>query len=316
MSSSTARPAAELEGLSIVITGGGRGVGRACSIAGAAAGASVVVNDVNAEAARSTVAEIVDAGGRAVAHPADISDPVAASDIIARCVDEFGTIDGLVNNAALMSNGTVLEYDADEFRRLLDVNVLGLANIGAAAIKIMLGRGRGSVVNIVSGAHLGMEHMGLYGATKGAVASLTYTWALEARDGGVRVNAVSPWAAGRMTDDTDVYRAARGLESAATATAPDPSSNFPAIGFLLSDRSVPITGQIIRIQGSQLALMSHPSVTLPVLESEHWDVDAVAAAFDATLVARLSPLGVVAYSEPAASTFSGVVRVGADAVAR
>lgn len=292
---------AHLTGLAVIVTGAGQGIGRACAVELGRLGAHVIVNDIDGERALTTAEEIIRAGGTALAHPADISVPDQATALVQRSLTEFGCLDGLVNNAALMANGTIEEYDATLFRRLLEVNVLGLANCGTAALAHMLAAGRGAVVNITSGSHLGMEHMGLYGATKGAVASLTYTWALEANGRGVRVNAVSPWAGGGMSSQTDAYRAARGLP-VNSANFPEPSSNAPAIAFLLSPLASHVNGQLVRIQGTQLSLMTHPAVTTPVLEhGAEWTVTDVCRAFTEHLDDRLAPVG-IAYGEPATTT--------------
>lgn len=289
-----------LKGLAIVVTGAGNGIGRACASGLAALGAQVVVNDIDSERAASTADEINTSGGAAVPHAADIASHNAALRLMERCINEFGQIDGLVNNAALISNGTIEEYDPDDFQRLLSVNVVGLANCGTAALTHMLSRGSGSVVNITSGAHLGMQHLGLYGATKGAVSSLTYTWALEARDRGVRVNGVSPWAASGMSDVTDAYRAARGLPLESSGF-PDPNSNTPAIAYLLSAASTHVTGQLLRIQDRQLSLMTHPSVMTPILERPTgWDVEEVGRAFEEHFALRHAPVG-MGYGDPATS---------------
>lgn len=287
-----------LDGLAVIVTGAAQGIGRAYATDLAALGANVVVNDINVDGIRSVVEDITSAGGQAVDHAADVSDERAAEGLIQACIAQFGRIDGLVNNAALMSNDTVDEYDAEKFRRLLSVNVVGLANCTAAALRPMLAASSGSIVNTVSGAHLGMEHMGMYGATKGAVASLTYTWALETKASGVRINAVSPWAHSGMSAETEIYQADHGLPPIELSTFPQPSSNTPAVAYLLSPLSSHLTGQLVRIQGTILALMTHPAVASPLLERDSWDVDSIDRAFTDYLNARMSPLG-VAYGDPA-----------------
>jgi NAD(P)-dependent dehydrogenase (short-subunit alcohol dehydrogenase family) len=272
---------ADLNGKSVVVTGAGQGLGCAYAKAAAAAGAKVVVNDVNAEAAERVAREICEAGGVAAAVPQDIRDPQAAEALIAHCVSRFGAVTGLVNNAALFAREPFETANVERLRALLDVNVVGLFNCARAAVGPMLAQGSGSIVNITSGAHAGQPGLSLYGATKGAVASFTYGWAAELGDRGVRVNAVSPMASTAMSDFNQ--------------RLPAPEANAPAVLYLLSDLSKGVNGQIVRINGRQLSLMSHPANRTPVLEREVWTLDSVAEAFEAVLSARQLPTNVVTY---------------------
>ena len=152
----------------------------------------MVVNDIRAEAAQAIAEEILADGGTAVAHAADIADWDQASALIHACVDRFGALDGLVNNGAMFYMAQIAEETPAQMRRLIEVNVLGTLYPGLHALRHMLARGRGSIVNVTSGSHLGIPGVATYGATKGAVASLTYCWAAEVSSTRVRVNAISP----------------------------------------------------------------------------------------------------------------------------
>lgn len=271
----------ELAGHRIVITGAGSGLGEVYAKAAAAIGASIVVNDVNQDAAERVADEIRTAGGSAVAQPADIVDPDAATRLIARCVEEFGSITGLVNNAGVYFREPFEETSLEHLRKLLDVNVIGTFNCAKAAIGPMLAKGEGSIVNITSGGQTGQADISSYGASKGAVASLTYGWALELGPRGIRVNALSPLAFTPM--------------AAHLPHLPDPKVNVPPLLYLLSDRSRSINGQVVRIDGKKLSLMTHPANRAPVLERDEWTLDTVAEAFDEVLAANQLPLGVVTY---------------------
>jgi hypothetical protein len=142
--------------------------------------------------------------------------------------------------------------------------------------------------------------MSLYAATKGAVASLTYAWAAETAGTGVRVNGLSPFAIGHMTEMTDRYLIARGLADA-PFNAPPAEANAPVVAFLLSDRAAGVHGQIVRIDGGRLSLMTHPAITVPVLHRASWSFEDVDRAFRDVLAARQSPVG-LAWGEPAVST--------------
>jgi NAD(P)-dependent dehydrogenase (short-subunit alcohol dehydrogenase family) len=281
-----------LQGKAVVITGSGRGIGAACAKGVARLGAAVVVNDVSADVAEATAAEIRSQGGRAVAQVADITSWADAGKLIARCVSEFGAIDGLVNNAGLFAMARLDELDEAKWRSLVDVNIVGTVNCAAHAVKQMQKRGRGSIVNVTSGAHMGIPAMGIYGATKGAVASLTYTWAMELKDSGIRVNALSPQAATRMSETTGAYFGGRG-EKRPIGNSPPAENNSPVVEFLLSDAAAGITGQLVRIDGAQLALCTHPGIQMPLLRNERWSFETVREAFATDLAKRQVPLGIV-----------------------
>lgn len=281
-----------LDGVVVVITGSGRGIGAACAKAVALSGARVVVNDIDAEPAHATTDAIRAAGGTAVTCVADVSDWDDSARIIATALDTFGRIDGLVNNAALITLGRLEEFDATSARRLVESNVLGPLHCAAHAIGPMLAQGSGSIVNVTSGAHLGMPTMGVYGATKGAVASMTYTWALELEGTGVRVNGLSPFAFTRMSGAGDPARAPE-----PGSTLPPPEHNTPVVEFLLSDLSRDVNGQILRIDGDELSLYAHPALLLPPAVRRAWSAEAIADAFAHEFAGRQVPSGVVGTTE-------------------
>ena len=274
-----------LEGKAVVVTGAGRGLGEAFAVHVAQAGGSVVVNDIDVELAERTAENIRAHGGRAVASGHTVADPTQAQAIIDLCVATFGTIDGLVNNAGLNYEALPWEEDVEQVRDLVEVNVLGVMYTGMAAIKVMRTQpGGGSIVNISSGASLGQRKLGVYAASKGAVASLTYSWALDLEDAGIRVNAVCPLAHTRM-----VWKSERSLR----ACPPDntPSKIAPVVLFLLGAGSSGITGQMIRCNGPQLHVMGQPFLKAPILERQVWDTDTVQRAFDEVFSAHLENYG-------------------------
>jgi NAD(P)-dependent dehydrogenase (short-subunit alcohol dehydrogenase family) len=271
----------ELVGQNVVITGAGSGLGAAWGRAAARLGARIVVNDIDHETALRTVAEIVAEGGEAVAEVQDISDPAGAAAVVARCIESFGSITCLINNAAVFSTEPVWDADVDKLRRALDVNVIGSFNCMRHAVGPMMAQKSGSIINVISGAHMGLPALGHYGATKGALASFTYSWASDLVGTGVRVNAISPLALTPM--------------SAHVPTLPPCEVNVPPLLYLISDRSSHLNGQIVRIAGTQLSIIAHPAIRTPVLENDEWTLDSVADAFDATLTAKLVPLGVATY---------------------
>lgn len=277
-----------LEGKSVVVTGAGRGIGAAYAEHLATLGAAVVVNDVDRPEAEATVARIRDAGGQALAHPGTVSDWQTAAELIHACVGRFGRIDGLVNNAGVFHAATAEQETEEGVRRMVEVNVLGTMFCGIHALRQMLSQGGGSLVNITSGSQSGAAGLGIYGATKGAVASLTYSWALDTAGTGVRVNALSPNAQTRMAR---VYEAWRGTVGVGQNDGKDAANNAPAVAFLLSDAARDIHGQVLRVDGPDLTLMTHPRLVAPVARRDVWTIDDVAEAFHGQLRAHLQPVG-------------------------
>ncbi|WP_158888328.1 SDR family NAD(P)-dependent oxidoreductase [Amycolatopsis anabasis] len=274
-----------LEGKAVAVTGAGRGLGEAFATHLAQAGASVVVNDVEAELAERTAVNIRAHGGRAIANGYSVTDPDQAQAIVDQCVAEFGKIDGLVSNAGLNYEALPWQEEPEQVRELIEVNVLGVIYTGMAAARAMVGGGAGgSIVNISSGASLGQRKLGVYAASKGAVASLTYSWALDLEEAGIRVNAVCPLAHTRM-----VWKSERSLRNC----PPDrtPSRIAPLVLYLLGDGSRDITGQMIRCNGPQLHIVGQPHLKAPILERDVWDTESVQRAFDEVFSAHLEPYG-------------------------
>lgn len=280
-----------LSGKAVVITGSGHGIGAACAKGIARRGGAVVINDIDPARAEATVSEIAAAGGRAVACVADISRWDEAGRLIETCIDSFGRIDGLVNNAVSYSYGLLKEYDPVGAERSVAVNVVGALHCTGRAIKPMLAQNAGSIVNLVSGAHLGMVHMGVYGATKGALASMIYTWTLELEGTGVRVNGLSPFAA---TNDDGAQTHGDPEESARRqAMLPTPENNSFVAEFLLSDLAAEVRGQLVRCDGDEIYLYSHPALLLPSVRRPEWSAEELAGVFQREFKDRQVRCGVL-----------------------
>ena len=269
-----------LGGKAVVVTGAGRGLGRAFAIDAAAHGAGVVVNDLDGEPAEAVVDEIRRAGGRAVACVGSVVDPATAANAVSSCQNEFGRLDGLVNNAGLRYQSPIADDEPARMRTLIETNVLGALHCGSAAAKAMRAQGSGSIVNLASLAMSGQPTASVYAASKGAIASMTVAWAVELAEHGVRVNAICPLAHTRMSlTDT---RSAAPLDQT-------PDRIAPIVTYLLSDRSAAVTGQLIRFTTEKLHLLRQIAAKEPVLPGTGMDVDAIAAAFDTLLVPEAFP---------------------------
>jgi NAD(P)-dependent dehydrogenase (short-subunit alcohol dehydrogenase family) len=269
-----------LDGRAVVVTGAGRGLGKASALHAAACGAAVVVNDIDEQPAREVVALIEGSGGRAVASVGSVVDPDAAQAAVQRCVDGFGRLDGLVNNAGVRYQALIWEDTPARMRELVEVNVLGALYCGAAAARVMREQGAGSIVNMGSLAMVGQRTAGAYSASKGAVSSMTVAWAVELAEHGVRVNALFPLAHTRMA-----------LSDTRSPAPPEetPERIAPAVTYLLSDLATAVTGQLIRFTADTVHIVRQTSAKEPVLRNENWDVDDIAEAFDNHLIAALEP---------------------------
>ncbi|AMB59356.1 SDR family NAD(P)-dependent oxidoreductase [Microterricola viridarii] len=174
----------------VLITGGGGGIGRGIAQAFLDQGDRVVLADVNADAVAAVAAEI---GAASVAL--DITDPAAVTGAVAAVAEEHGPIDVLVNNAGILSvHGAITELAAEAYRSIVDVNIVGTFNATQAVANHMIAAGtRGTIVNISSiGGRQPTPGMGAYESSKAAVDSLTRWAAIELAGHGIRVNAVAP----------------------------------------------------------------------------------------------------------------------------
>ncbi len=275
-----------LHGKAIVITGAGRGLGLAYALHAAAEGAAVVVNDVDSGAARAAAAQITEKGGEASWSDHSVCEHESATALIAECVGRHGRLDGLVNNAGLRPEGAAWEEAPGDVRAAVEVNLLGTMFCGIAAMKVMREQGHGSIVNASSRAQRGIPTSASYAATKGAVASLTYSWAIDLHGSGVRVNAIAPQAGGTGT---------RRRSEPAGSGEPSAEQMAPLVSYLLSDRSDAVTGQVIRFGGRRdllsVGLMTHPRNGPFLRRADGWTVDTLSGAFDAFFGPRLEPVG-------------------------
>jgi NAD(P)-dependent dehydrogenase (short-subunit alcohol dehydrogenase family) len=271
-----------LDGKAIVITGAGRGLGRVYALEATRAGASVVVNDVDMAEAEAVVAEIKAEGGTAVAHTESIATWDGARSVIDRCVDALGGLDGLVNNAGIYYSRPSQEQERDRVATIVEVNLLGAMYVGTHAMRVMVEQGHGAIVNNASSSHMGAPRAAAYAATKGALATLTYCWAIDMAPHGVRVNAFSPNAHTRMSE---------GSVNPAARNQPPVERNVPVVIYLLSDHADGITGQVVQLRDHDLVVVAHPQLTDAFATADEWSPDAVLERFDPVLRANLQPVG-------------------------
>jgi NAD(P)-dependent dehydrogenase (short-subunit alcohol dehydrogenase family) len=250
----------DLSQRTVVVTGGGRGLGRGIALAMVAAGARVVIAGRSANHLDSTVQELRDAGGEAVAIPTDVTVTESIHALVAKTQDTFGYIDCWVNNAGSASPGDVgplLHLDEDQWDRVVDLNLKATFFACQAAARAM-DRG-GSIVNISSrSGRFPNPRTGQYGAAKAALDNLTATMAVEWGHRGIRVNAIAP---GMVLTETNQAvggsLSTPGRRSRQIATVPlGRLGELPDIAglavFLASEAATWITGQVILVNGGSL----------------------------------------------------------------
>jgi NAD(P)-dependent dehydrogenase (short-subunit alcohol dehydrogenase family) len=269
----------------VLVSGGGRGIGRAHSLLLAERGARVVVNDLDREVADEVVEDIVAAGGQATAAPGDVVDD--ARTIVATALEAGGRLDALVNNAGIAWDEPFTADAVSETELLLRVHALGTVALTAAAWSALVAS-RGRVVNTTSNAVMGLLHATAYAAAKGAILGFTRSLALEAAEVGVRVNAIMPMARTRM------YELAGGEVGSAqdlfmTEHFP-PEAIAPTVVFLASD-SVPFNGQVIESSGGTTAHV-HFAVTpyLPATTPEDARASLAVPSAELTVVNELTDM--------------------------
>jgi NAD(P)-dependent dehydrogenase (short-subunit alcohol dehydrogenase family) len=240
-----------LEGKTALVTGATAGIGRGAATALAAEGAFVIITGRDITRGAETVQEIIDAGGKARFIQADLS----SLPDVRRLAEEAGEVDILVNNAAIFPFATTADTDEATYDATFSANVKApFFLVGALAPK-MAARGGGTIINVSStAAQRGAPLVSLYGATKGALDTLTREWAVEYGSLGIRVNAVAPSAV--HTLGTESFREAveQYGQILPIQRAAQPADIASVIVFLAQDKSSFITGEIIAVDGGLLAL--------------------------------------------------------------
>ncbi|MGH9137570.1 MAG: SDR family NAD(P)-dependent oxidoreductase [Acidimicrobiales bacterium] len=271
-----------LEGKVAIVTGAGRGIGRGEALALAAEGATVVVNDVDGDAAKAVVDEVVAGGGRAAANDDDVSSWDGARSLVAAAVEGFGRVDVLVNNAGLLRDRMSFSMDEADWDDVVRVHLKGHfapSRFAAAHWRAQHKDGDGTggvIVNTVSEAGLyGGTGQANYVAAKAGIAGLTIGLARELERYNVRVNAVAPRARTRMTE---------ALLGDFAAPPPDgrfdewdPANIGPAVAWLASDAAANVTGQVLVAFGGRLHLMEGWTMVSEIEQDEQWTVDDIAA---------------------------------------
>ncbi len=239
----------DLEGLSALVTGATSGIGRAAARELARHGAEVVVHGRDVARGDAVVDAITADGGKARFAAADLSDQAQLDDL----VEQAGNVDILVNNAGIAWFGPTAELDVAAFDQLFAANVRAPYFLVAALAPKMAARGSGSIVNVGSMAgHIGMPGGAAYGATKGALAAMTRSWAAEFSPAGVRVNAVAAGPVYTPIQPTEQAEAVGATTIMARVAQPDEMASV--IVFLASPEASYVTGAVVAADGGRTAV--------------------------------------------------------------
>ena len=252
---------ASFEDTTAVVTGAGSGIGRTTAVEFADRGADVVVADVDVEGGEGTVSRVEDAGGDAVFVETDVTDPDEAEAMVDTAVEEYGRLDYAFNNAGIGGEqAEVAEYPPEQWRAVIDVNLVGVFNCMRAEIRRMTRQDAGgAVVNNASVlGKVGFETSSGYVAAKHGVLGLTKTAALENAEVGVRVNAVCPGfietpllEAGGITTDPEIRADIEGRHAMNRLGTPEEVAG--AVLWLCSDEASFVTGESLDIEGGYLS---------------------------------------------------------------
>jgi NAD(P)-dependent dehydrogenase (short-subunit alcohol dehydrogenase family) len=278
-----------LSGRVAIVTGAGRGIGRATARLMGALGASVVVNDYgvtregdrpDAGPAGAVVQEILEAGGNAVADTSNVATWDGAHCLAGRCSREFGRVDILVNNAGIYIPKLLQDVTEDDFDRTVAVHLKGAFACMKAVLPFMAAQGYGRVINITSRAGLkGTPGHSHYGAAKAAIMGLTLVAYRELAASGITVNAIQPAAVTRMSDPPPEVRALMeewGFAVLNPAQGPKPEDVAAVIAYLASEAAGPISGQLIGVNGEEITLINPPVPAESATHAGGWSPESVA----------------------------------------
>lgn len=289
-----------LAGRAALVSGAGRGIGKAIAAALARQGAQVLVADsgtgIDGMGADPAVAEAAAAeiGAGAVPFTESIASPSAARAAVETAISRFGALDIVVNNAAILRDAFVFKGDPGDWEAVLRNNLSAAYYVLAAATPAMraqakAGRGEGEggwgrVVNIVSTAGFyGNYGQSAYAAAKGGLMALTRTTALDMARSGVTCNAVAPFAATRVTDIIQPANEAQAqYKERALKVSPDHVATF--VAYLCAPAARAVSGQLFGVRGREVFLFSQPRPAARIVrEDQDWDLGALAAAVEAGL---------------------------------
>jgi NAD(P)-dependent dehydrogenase (short-subunit alcohol dehydrogenase family) len=291
-----------LAGKVAIVTGSGRGLGLAYAAELARQGASVVVNDVDAQVAADAVASIESAGGKAVAVVAPVGPTETAKLLVDTAFDTYGRLDILVTNAGVLRDTVLWKMSDDDFDTVINVHLRGTFTcVREAAIRMREQAQGGRIICIGSPTgQRGNFGQTNYAAAKAGIVGMVRTWALELKRAGITANAVIPVAATAMTATLPYFAAAVEAEKKGEpmpaffrhdlgfGTSDDVAG---LISYLASDAASDVTGQAIGIGGDRVQVWSHPEAVATAYHDGGWSADDLASDFPAILAEHGQSVG-------------------------
>ncbi len=273
-----------LAGKSIIVTGAGRGIGRAIAIMLAKSGANVLVNDLGGNAqgegsdsspSAKVVAEITSSGGAAIANYSSVTENDSAEAIVQTCINTFGRVDGLVNNAGILKDTIFHKMSEEQFDLVIDVHLKGSFNMSRACAPHFRAQQSGCLVHMTStSALIGNLAQANYMAAKLGVVGLSKSIALDMSRYNVRSNCISPFAysrlIGTLPSETDEQKAR--LEILKQMT---PEKIAPLATALFGEGAKDVTGQVFAVRNNEIFLMSQPRPIRSVQTSDGWTPETV-----------------------------------------
>lgn len=256
------QPGQRFKNMVVLVTGAAHGIGRAIALRFGSEGGQIIVNDINTQGTEETVQAIITNGGLAIPTIADVSDKSQVDHLFGTVLEQFGTVDVLINNAGLINvERHFLEADEAWWDRVLAVNLKSVFLCSFRAAQVMARRHQGVIINMSSGgathAHRGMA---AYDASKGGIEALTRAMALDLAPYGIRVNALIPGAIDSQGMSPDVKRE-RGETIPLGRMGESEEIAGPA-AFLASDDASYITGHILAVDGGLLSQQRSPQVDI------------------------------------------------------
>lgn len=291
-----------LHGKVAMVTGSGRGLGRAYALELARRGAAVVVNDVDPEAAAEVVDAIAADGGRASAVVAPVGPTETAKALVQTAVDEFGRLDAVVTNAGVLRDTVLWKMSDEDFDTVVNVHLRGTFTTVREAVLRFREQGEGGRVICIGSptGQRGTFGQTNYSAAKAGIVGMVRTWAMELKRDAITANAVVPVAATAMTATIPYFAAAVEADERGEPMPEffrrelgfgTPADASGIIAYLASDAAAGVTGQVIGVGGDRLQLWTHPQAEVTAYREGGWTYEELESSFSAEFGDHLQSVG-------------------------